>query len=472
MEAIASKGSYALSRHRAGSVREALLIFAPLMFSVFSGSLMSFCDRLFVSHYSLISLKAVTAAHSFCLLFQLGISHITAAVQICIGASYGERRVERLGPYCWQMIWFSFLSMIVTLPTGLGLTSYLFGAGEISGEGSAYFTTLMYGNFLFPLGTALSAYFTGLGKTKVVGICSFGAQIANVGLNYLLIFGIIPGISPLGARGAALGTLFSQALLCLALFILFLKERQDHHISKWRINKALFKEVALLGLPRSLARSVSLVSWSMTIQLVVRLGGDYLLVLSVGSSLWLVYAPIFHTLEQVLVTQVAFYRGKKEYSNIWKSVRSSITLLLTSFFVLGFFFLFCLDPFLSFFLHEPLHPKSLATVKLSCLWLWIFFFLDGLNLIIFGLVSGLGLTWFRLRIQSITSGPLPYLFFYFAFCRWQLSPDKIWMFCWSCMLFATPIGFIKAKSEIKKLATSVECERSSALSKKASEGIV
>ncbi len=463
MGTIAHADSYTLSRHRAGSTKEMLFLFAPLFFSVFSGSLMSFCDRLFVSHYSVNALKAVTAANYFCLLFQLGISRITMMTQVCVGKSYGERKIERLGPYCWQMIWLSLLSMIVTLPLGIGLIPYLFGSKGIAAEGSAYFSILMYGNFLFPLAVALSAYFNGLGKTRLVGICSFGAQIANVGLNYLLIFGIVPGLPPLGAKGAALGTVISQALLCLALLVLFLKERQDYQTSRWSINGTLFKEMVCLGFPKSLSKILLLIAWNLAIRPIVRLEGDHLLVLSVGSSLWLIYVPVLQTVEQVLTTQVAFYRGEKAYSTIWKSVRSSMLFLFVCFLILGLLFLFCLDPFLTFFLHEPIAPRTFALVKLACLWLWILFFLEGLNLISLGLISGLGLTWFRLKLSVLFAYPFTYLPFNLAFCYWHLGPDKIWMLCWVCMLASTPVCFIKAKICIQKLAAAREKQEPSNL---------
>ncbi len=469
MEAVKSQSSYVLSRHRAGSVREMFALFVPLVFSIFSGSLMGFCDRLFICHYSLDSLNAVTAANYFCLLFQLAVSYITSMTQVCVGKSYGEGVTALAGPYCWQMIWFSFLSMALTLPTGIGLIPYLFGGKAIAAESSAYFSVLMYGNFLFPLSVALASYFAALGKTKVVGICSFGAQIVNIALNYLLIFGIGPGMSPLGVRGAALSTLFSQALLCVILLILFLKEPREYQTSKCSFNKALFKEVMFLGFPRALGRILNLVTWNMTVLLITGLQGDYLLVLSIGCSLSLAYTPFLRALEQVVTTQVAFYRGKKAYPVIWKSVRSGAFFLLVCFFSLGML-VFCLEGFLSFFLHEPIAPSSLAVVKLSCLWLWIFFFLEGINFIAHGLISGLGLTWFRLKLSVATSLLTAYLPFHLAFLYWNLTPDKIWMLCWLCVVLSMSVGFIKGKMFVKKL--SVQQGRLESLTESLPENIV
>jgi MATE family multidrug resistance protein len=442
--------SHTLSSYQPGSIQEVLVLFAPLILAIFSGSLMSFCDRLFASHYSLSSLKAVTAANYFCLFFQLGMTRITAVTQVFVGKSYGEKKTHLVGPYSWQMIWFSILSMAVTLPIGLKLIPFLFGVTEIAVEGSSYFKILMYGNFLFPLGVTLSAYFTGLGKTKVVGICSFGAQLVNVGLNYLLVFGKLPGFPPLGVRGAALGTIIAQGSLCSVLFILFLRENQDYKTHEWKISKSFFKEMVFLGFPRSLAKMWILATWNMSVRLITGLQGDYLLVLSIGSSIWLIYSPILQSLEQVLTTQVSFYRGKKTYALIWKSVRSSSVFVLVGFATLGIIFVFYLDSFLSLFIRESISSQSMGFIKLACVWLWIFFLLEGLNLVSFGLITGLGETWFGLKVSAATNLFTTYLSYYFAFQYWHCTPDKIWMLSWICMLISSPISFARSRWAVKR----------------------
>lgn len=445
------ESQYTLSRYRSGSISETLILFTPLLFSIFSGSMMSFCDRLFASHYSLGSLKAITVANYFCIFFQLIICRAVAISQVFIGKSFGEKKFELIGPYCWQMIWISILSTLITLPLGFGLSDSLFSGSEIASEGSLYYKIMICGNFLFPLGTTFSSYFTGLGKTKIVGICFFGAQFVNIGLNYLLIFGISHWVPALGIKGAALGTLFAQGLLCFVFFILFLREDRKFMTRKWFLNKTLLKEELFLGIPRSAAKLVSLLSWNMVVCLILGLEKNYLLVLSVGSSIWLIYLPVVQSLGEVVTTQISFYRGKKEPYLIWKSIKSSINFLAIFSCILGLCFLCFFDSFLSFFLAETISSEAYGFLKLAGLWLWIFSFIEGINLIGLGIVTGLGKTWFAFKMNIYASFPLGYLPFLLAFKFFHLDPDKIWMVCWFIMMIVTPFYFIKAKQVIQKI---------------------
>ncbi|MCB1115046.1 MAG: polysaccharide biosynthesis C-terminal domain-containing protein [Chlamydiia bacterium] len=451
MSTIATANKHALSNYRAGSIGETLALFFPLLLSVFSGSIMHFCDRLFISHYSLSSLKALTAANYYILFFQFIVARIVTTSRVCIGRSYGEKNFGKLGPYCWQMIWFSILSMGITLPVGFGLIPMLFQNTDIALEGSAYFKILLFGNFLFPLGTALSSYFIGLGKTRVVALTTFAAQLVNIGLNYLLIFGALPIVPSLGIKGAAFGTVFAQALLCLALLFLFLNGNASHNVRKLLINWPLLKEVLFLGIPRVIGTCAILICWNLVVLLITRLEGDYLLVLSIGSSVWLTYSPLTTTLQQVITSQVSFYRGQKAYATIWRSIRSSLYLLITLFVLFGLGILLFLDPFLSLFIHEPLSHESLRYVKLSFIWLWVYFLMQGLNQLHLGLTLGLEQTWFSLKVTLITIYPTGYLPFYLGFTLYHLGPDKLYLLCSISIIVVAPILFLRGKKVIEKL---------------------
>ncbi|MCB1116151.1 MAG: polysaccharide biosynthesis C-terminal domain-containing protein [Chlamydiia bacterium] len=450
---------HALSSFSPGTVGETLALFFPLLLSIFSGSMMHFFDRLFISQYSLISLKAMTAANYYILFFQLIMMRVVVLTKVCVGRSYGEKNDALIGPYCWQMIWFSIASIGITLPVGLSLIPYLFKGTEIATEGALYFKILLFGNFLFPLGTTLSSYFIGLGKTKVVGIATFGAQCINIALNYLLIFGTTFGIPSLGIKGAALGTVFAQSGLCLTLFYLFLKGNQAHRTRSPAVRWPLFKEVFLIGLPRILTNIMLLGCWNLAVVLITRLEGDYLLVFSVGSSIWITYSPLIRSIEQVIITQVSFYRGKKEYSMIWHSARSSLFVISGFFCLFGLVLYFWLDPFLSFFIHEPLSPQSLRYIHLCCFWLWLFFLFEGVQIISVGMVTGLEKTWYSLKYSLFTSYLTCYLPFHIGFNIYHLGPDKIYLLCSVCMIVSAPIYFLESKKTITKLQKTHDEEK-------------
>ena len=68
-------------------------------------------------------------------------------------------------------------------------------------QAKTYLTILMAGTALDMIRHSLNSYFGGLGKTKVILLSTFVLAIANVGANYVLIFGKL-GFPELGIAGA------------------------------------------------------------------------------------------------------------------------------------------------------------------------------------------------------------------------------------------------------------------------------
>lgn len=433
----------ALTQYPIGSLSELFQLFFPLLLSVFSGSLMVFFDRLFLSRYSLVALESVTAANYLCMLFQLGCCKITATSQVLIGRSLGEKKKHLAGQYCWQMIWFSCLTMALTYPVSVLVGPIFWGTSQSALHGQEYFNILMIGNFLFPLGSALSAFFIGTGRTRVVGVITSFAQLLNILLNYLLIFGLGTFLPPLGVKGAAYATVCSQGLLCVGLFYYFFSSEESFGSRLVSFRKNLFKEGIWLGLPKSLSKISVLIAWNAAVSLLTKSGGDYLLVLSIGASCWLLFSPISQTLEQVLTTQVSFLLGKGELSKTATCIRSALFVNTLSFLIIGISFFFFLDSFLGFFLKEEISLNSYQILKQSFFWLWIFFFLEGVSNIALGFVTGLSETLFTLKMNVLMNWPTIYFPFFLGYRVFNLSPDKVWALSSICMVAAGMICFIK-----------------------------
>ena len=98
-------------------------------------------------------------------------------------------------------------------------------------------------------------YADGLSETMPSMIAMLIGNVANVLLNYVLIFGKF-GVEARGVEGAALGTLISRILMCV-LIVVILYNWKDiwkhlYFINFRRYHKNLFKKVLSLGIPTSL----------------------------------------------------------------------------------------------------------------------------------------------------------------------------------------------------------------------------
>ena len=102
---------------------------------------------------------------------------------------------------------------------------------------------------------AFKQFSEGLSQTKYPMYATVVANIINIILNYLLIFGNF-GFPEMGIVGAAIGTLVSRFFMVIYLwFILKTKEKFKYYVTGFnfsRIEKAVMKKIIELGFPSAL----------------------------------------------------------------------------------------------------------------------------------------------------------------------------------------------------------------------------
>ncbi|MBT7623463.1 MAG: MATE family efflux transporter [Flavobacteriaceae bacterium] len=102
---------------------------------------------------------------------------------------------------------------------------------------------------------ALKRFSDGLSNTKYPMYATILANVINITLNYLLIFGHF-GFPKLGITGAAIGTLVSRIVMALFLWIIFInKEKFKQYIFNLNfkiLDNSIFKKIINLGFPSAL----------------------------------------------------------------------------------------------------------------------------------------------------------------------------------------------------------------------------
>ncbi|WP_420422620.1 MATE family efflux transporter [Simkania sp.] len=371
-----------LSRHPLGSFRELLTLSTPLVFSCLSASLLGFCDRLFLSHYSLDAWNAASTSGYIAFLYQMMLSVIAMIAQSFIAQHIGAKRPSRVGPIVWQMIWFAFLSMLITYPSSFFAEIYFRGT-EIEAPALAYFRPMALFNFLFPLNAALTAFFIGRGKTRIIFYSNISIQLMNIVLDYLLIYGVGSIVPPMGTFGAALATIISEATLCLILFSKFSRPEYIpiYNTHQRKLNFSLLKEMLKVGVPRSIGRGMAISAWSFAAHLLVMKGGIHLLVLTLGTSLFMIFTFINEGVCQALTTVASHILGAKEEKAISRLMRSAFQVLALSMLLLSIPLILMREQVISLFISDPLPYGTFELLKKTCIFAWIACLANGINFI-------------------------------------------------------------------------------------------
>jgi MATE family multidrug resistance protein len=400
---------------------------------------MGLCDRLFLGHFSLEALEGCVSGVALCSLFQQPCMRVTSTAQVFVGQYQGSGRSERIGSCIWQMIWFSLLSMLITLPLGWWAGSTFFQGTAAEAEGSLYFHVLMSVNFLFPLGTALSSFFIGQGRLKIVVIASLISQVLNIFLDYFLIFGIPHVLAPQGIFGAALATCIAQGSSCLILFVFFMRENGALDRS---LKRKEFWYSMKIGIPRALSRISITGCWACIAHIMMTKGEMHLLVLSIGSVIVTALLFINEGMAQAMITIASNLLGLKAWSQLWKLVRSACLFVALSLLVLSVPLLFYPHLFLPYFFKELPTPDKMDVLSYMCGWLWVVFLANGMSMTAFSLITATKDTVFHMLTNALTwVTTLPII--YWGIGRWDWPAESFWIILAFEPIFLSSILFLR-----------------------------
>ncbi|MBJ7449744.1 MAG: MATE family efflux transporter [Parachlamydiales bacterium] len=401
----------------------------PLMLSMLSTSMLNFCDRLFLAHYSLHSLEACTTAGELCSFFQLPLIFLIATVQVFIGQCLGSHQAKKTGNYIWQMIWISLLSMLITIPTCRFAASQMFEGSSLQVQASTYFYCLSAVNFLFPIGAALSAFFIGIGKTKITIFATVCAHIVNVSLDSILIFGIgpenAPLLKPMGILGSAIATSTSQIIYCSIFFILFIKKtRHDQYGTRDKyFDPAKLKTFFKLAIPSAVGKVMLMLAWIVLTRFIILKGGDYLLVNAVGMSLLTIFTCFQDGLSQAALCQSSYLVGAQKKQLLWGLLKTTVLFHIIMQAIFALPLIIFSHAFLGFFLKEPVEMEMLQK---TCYWMWIFLLFEGINLTSQSFLTSLKDTTFIMIIKVVTVWITAIIPTWYAMFVWDLPAQYLW----------------------------------------------
>ncbi|MHB1459280.1 MAG: MATE family efflux transporter, partial [Armatimonadota bacterium] len=263
--------------HEPCGYKEILNLAWPLVLSTCSVTIQQFINRIFLTWYSSESLAAATPAGAISFLAMCLPIGIVGYVSTFIAQYHGAGMSKKIAGCVWQSIYLSiFFSVLVLciLPYSDNLFALTKHTPNLIRLETAYFNIIVGGSFFAICGSAVSGFFMGLGKTRVLLGVNILATAVNIILDYLLIFGNL-GFPEMGISGAALGTVISSAVSLIALLILlFRKENRDEYNTHtgWQFNSKLIKRMIKYGFPNGMQLSIDVFIWSVFLLFVGRLG--------------------------------------------------------------------------------------------------------------------------------------------------------------------------------------------------------
>ncbi len=249
------------------SIRHMLALALPMIVSNASETVMLFLNRWFVSQlgaeYIAPSMIGGLTSFVFTSLFTGIIGYVNAISAQYHGAGRDERCVQAASQGLWLSLAFYPL-LVLLIPVGYGLFSAVGHVAKQLALEFSYYRILMWGSFLYLIQAALTGYFLGLGKTRVIMLANALGIFVNVPLNWCFVFGKL-GFPALGIEGAAYGTMIGTLFIVGILFIAYIRSRayrENRGWEAWKPRKDLLSRLLRYGLPAGLESFINVFAFN------------------------------------------------------------------------------------------------------------------------------------------------------------------------------------------------------------------
>jgi MATE family multidrug resistance protein len=258
-----------------GGPRQVLKIAFPLILSSSAFTLQMFVDRVFLMWYDRDAMSAAMMGGILNFVFFSFFMGTASYANTFVSQYNGANLKKRIGPAVWQSLYFSiiagFLMAAITLFDKKIMT--LIGHPPlIAGYELIYFRILNLGAITGLVGSSLSSFLTGRGKTWTVCWVNIAATVANIVLDYVMIFGKF-GFPRWGIGGAAIATVISGVVSSVIYFVIFLSQenRRSFGSAIYKVDFDLFGRLMKYGVPSGVQFMLDILGFSLFIAFVGRI---------------------------------------------------------------------------------------------------------------------------------------------------------------------------------------------------------
>ena len=233
---------------------------APVMLGMLGHTLVSFVDNIMVGQLGTAELAAVSLGNSFFFIaMSIGIGFSTAITPLIAEADAANDFLKAKSTFKHGLFLCSFLGvslfLLLYFSKALLHSNFLNQPKEVITLAVPYLDLIAFSLIPLIIFQAFKQSSDGLSMTKYPMYATLIANVINIILNYILIFGKF-GIPKMGIVGAAYGTLISRWIMVVFLWYLLVQKKQSKklvtQIKIFSLNTSILKKIINLGFPSAL----------------------------------------------------------------------------------------------------------------------------------------------------------------------------------------------------------------------------
>lgn len=235
-----------------------LLLAGPVMLSQLGHVMVGVTDNLMVGQVSVESLDGAAVANSVFIIFMVFGIGVSFGMTPLIAQADGQKEGSEISSVLKHgLILNSILAILLAILAifSTGILDHMGQSEDVVALAKPYMLVIGASIIPFMIFQTFRQYAEGLSLTKPAMYISLGANILNVVLNYVLIFGHL-GFEAQGLFGAGIATLISRVLMAIAMYVLVTQHEKLKsyyvYMSQCRFELSKIKELIRIGFPSGL----------------------------------------------------------------------------------------------------------------------------------------------------------------------------------------------------------------------------
>ena len=372
--------------------RKNLTLAIPVIFSQLGQVTVNLADNMMVGHVGTTELAAASFAINVFhigMLFGLG---ITLGLTPLVGQSFSARNKRNTASWFKNgvLVYFAasivlsiFMSVLVLFMNRMGQSD------EVVQKAIPYY--LIQVSSLVPLMLFFSVkqFFEGIGNTKIAMVITIGANLLNIGLNYILIYGEM-GFPALGLNGAGYATLISRIIMPIVFVLIILKQKDFKGYLTDALHsgfeKLKIRRIISIGLPIGLQMVIEILAFSLGAIMLGWISKESLAGHQVAISMAAMTYMISFGLASGTTIRVSHAFGEHDLKEVKHAVYASLHMVIAFMSLMGILFVLLRNQVPLLFTSDPAVIKVAAGLLIVGAFFQIF---DGIQVVLLGALRGI-----------------------------------------------------------------------------------
>lgn len=340
-------------------IRENLKLAVPVMLSNLGHVMMGFTDNIMVGHVNSISLAAAGLAlvvFNVLLLFGIGVSYaITPLVAEALGGK-DDKRIIQTVKHGLVINVVNALLLATLIFFGKHLLYKIDQPADVVALSIPFLSIITWSLIPVLIFQTFKQFAEGLSYTRVALLVMIGANIVNVALNYVLVYGHL-GFPAMGLIGSGWATFFSRIFMAVAIIAYVFHHKifraYRYIFTLGNYSKKVFAKMLNLGIPSGAQFIFEVAAFDFSLVMMGWLGARVLAAHMIAINLATISYMTTAGLAAAATVRVGYYLGSNDFFNLRRAAYSLLVMAMAVMCLWAAFFIGAKDLFPHIYVDDP-----------------------------------------------------------------------------------------------------------------------